>query len=408
MSERRINYFFPYAGDVGHFETSLTRAFLALLNLSPLVHAYFASLVREKNPALPSFIELQPQSFRLGLEVSSMISQGGDAVLVHLTGAPSPSPATITVTEEGRRYDAVLNYDCGWTIVIEAKIGIANKKDATANVPQNIHGCVAEISWNNLIEIIWRLIECELLIGTEERLARQFLEYVETNFESLCPYSTLARCSGNATRIRARCTQILRGIGPTDGDRLDLGAGNIARFALLVHDNADQSLALCLYPGDTIGQARKFYEPRHIEDMLNLRERGWSIRPNLHLAFMQRNYVWTQVDAEIEEYLSFWLQRMPQHGQTSAGDESKLGLLTAFNDLVRHRLASECDRPEFIKEFMETARREMNICPGLQVTYQWSLKEADNLDSRGLFAEQVQTRLREALAAWGQTLQKEP
>jgi len=408
MSERRLNYFFPYSGDVGHFETSLTRAFLALLNLSPLVHAYFVSLVREKNPALPTFMELQPQFFRLALEVSSMISQGGDAVLVHLTGTPSSSPATITVTEEGRRYDAILNYDCGWTVLIEAKIGMADKKDASANAAQNIHGCIAEISWNSLIETIWRLIECELLIGTEEKLARQFLEYVETKFESLCPYSTLARCGGNAARIRARCTQILRGIGPTDGDRLDLGAGNIARFALLVHDKADQSLALCLYPADTIGQARKFYARRYIEDTLRLRERGWSVYPNLHLAFMQRNYVWTQVDAEIEDYLSLWLERMPQHGQTTAGDESKLGFLTAFNDLVQNRLASESDRPEFTKEFMDTARREMNICPGLRVTYHWSLNEADNLDSHGLFTEHVRNRLREALAAWGQTVHKGP
>jgi hypothetical protein len=128
----------------------------------------------------------------------------------------------------------------------------------------------------------------------------------------------------------------------------------------------------------------------------------------VHLAFMQRNYVWTQVDAEIEEYLSLWLERMPQHGQTTAGYESKLGFLAAFDDLVRQRLASESDRPEFVKEFMDTARREMNICPGLKVTSHWSLKEADHLDSQGIFAEQVQTRLREALAAWGQTLQAEP
>jgi len=407
MSERRLNYFFPYSGDVGHYETSLTRAYFALLNLCPVVHAHFVSMVREKNPALPPFIELQPQSFGVALEVSSVTSQSGDAVLVHLTGAPSPSPANIAITEEDRRYDAVLAYDCGWTVLIEAKIGAADQKDATANIPQNIHGCVAEITWNDLIETIWRLIECGLLIGTEEKLARQFLEYVETKFENLCPYSTLARCGGNAARVGARCTQILRGIGRTDGDRLDLGTGKSARFALLVHNNAEHSLALCLCPGDTIGQARKFYAPGYVECTLRLRDRGWRIYPNLHLAFMQRNYVWTRVDAGIEEYLSLWLERMQQHGQTAAGDEAKLGFVTAFNDLVRHRLASESDRAAFIKEFIGTARREMNICPGVQVTYHWSLNEADKLDSQGIFAEEVRNRLSEALAAWGQVLPRE-
>jgi len=406
MSERHLNYFFPYSGDVGHFETSLTRGFFALLNLSPVVHAHFVNTVREINSALPTFMDLQPQTSRLALEVSNLDSQG-DAVLVHLTGNPSANPASITITDEGRRYDAVLTYDCGWTVLVEAKIGAADQKDATANIPQKIHGRAVEISWNDLIEAIWGLIECGLLTGTEERLARQFLEYVETKFESLCPYSTLARCGGSPSRVNARCTQILRGIGQTNGIRLDLGAGESARFALLVYNKEGHTLALCLYPGDTIGQARTFYAPPHVENTLHLRDLGWELDPNLHLAFMQRNYVWTKVDVGIDEYLSFWLERMPQHGQTSAGDEAKLGFKTAFEDLIRHQLASESDRPAFVKEFMSTARREMNICPGVEVTYSWPLGEAEKLDNQGFFAEKVCDRLREALAAWGQTLPKE-
>jgi hypothetical protein len=76
MSQRRLNYFFPYAGDVGHFETSLTRAFLALLNLSSVVHSHFVSLVREKNPALPAFTELQRKSRFAG--VTPLIKMNSD------------------------------------------------------------------------------------------------------------------------------------------------------------------------------------------------------------------------------------------------------------------------------------------------------------------------------------------
>lgn len=407
MPERYLNYFFPYSGEVGHFETSLTRAYFALLNLCPVVHAHFIETVRESNRALPPFIDLQPQSSRLSLEVSNLTSQGGDVVVVHLTGTPSLNPANITKTDEERRYDAVLTYDCGWTVLIEAKIGAADQKDATANFPQNIQGRAVEINWNDSIEAIWRLIECGLLIGTEERLARQFLEYVENKFESLCPYSTLARCGESAARVSARCTQILRGIGRADGDRLDLGRGASARFALLVHNKEARTLTLCLYPGDTIGQARTFYAPRYVENTLLLRDRGWGLEPNLHLAFMQTNCVWPKVGKSIDEYLRFWLERMPQHRQTSAGDQEKRGFLAAFDDLVRHRLASDSDQPAFKKEFIETARREMNICPGIRVNYSWPLKEAAKLDSQGLFAKDVCDRLREALGTWGQPLPKE-
>jgi hypothetical protein len=408
---QHLNYFFPYSGDVAQFEISLTRAFFALLNLCPVVHAHLIEMVRERNSELPAFFDLQPQSFGLALEVSSLDAAEGDAALVHLTGVGSPpaAPTNITQTDAGRRYDAVLTYDCGWAILFEAKIGAADQKDATTNIPHNLRGCIAKISWNDLIEAIWRLIECGLLRDTEEKLARQFLEYVETKFERLCPYSTLARCDSSVTRVGARCTQILRGIGPADGDRLDLGP-EVARFGYLVYNSEKHFVALRLYPADTIAQAQKFYTPRHVEGTLRLRDLDrWSVDPNLHLAFMNKNLVWTQVGITLAEYLHLWLERMPRHGQTAARDQEKSGFTAAFNELVNSRLASdELDRTAFAQHFVTANRITMNICPGVFAEYRWPLTEAEKLDSQGRFSSEVRVRLLEALAAWGQTLPTQP
>jgi hypothetical protein len=410
MPGHHLNYFFPYSGDVAHYETSLTRAFFALVGLSPLVHEHVIETIRQANQDLPRFIDLRPESSSLALEVSSIDRETGNALLVHLTGAPPETPASSTKTDAGRRYDAVLTYDCGWTVLFETKIGGADRKDATANIPHTLSERVVDIRWNDLIETIWRLIECGLLCGTEERVAQQFLEYVETEFESLCPYSTLGRCGGSPTRIKARCLQILRSFGPADRDRLDLGEGAIARFSCLVYNAEKRFLALCLWPGDTIRQAREFYTQAHVEGTLRLREghQHWSIEPNLHLAFMQKNYVWTQVNLSLEDYLQLWVERMPHHGRTLARDEAKSGFVAAFNDLVSGMLASESDRPAFGEHFLATSRREMNICPGLAIVFEWPLAEAENLDRLGRFSGEVNARLREGLAAWGQTLPVEP
>ena len=358
---------------------------------------------REGTRPCPAFIDLQPQSFVLALEASSLDAAEGDAVLVHLTGASQADPTKITTTDARRRHDAVLTYDCGWTILFESKIGAADSKDATVNIPHNLHGRVAEISWNVLIEDIWRLVESGLLQGAEEKLAGQFFEYVETKFESLCPYSTLARCGGSVARIGARCTRILRGIGSIDVDKLDFGQLAIARFGFLVYEEG--FVALRLYPADTIDQARKFYTLRHVESTLRLRDMDrWNVDPNLHLAFASKNLVWTQVGMTLEGYLHHWLERMPQHGQTAAADEGKSGFRTAFDSLVNEQLASESDCPSFAQHFIGTERRKMNICPGVRAEYRWRLTEAERLDSQGRFSAEVRARLIEALAAWEQTL----
>ena len=72
MPGHHLNYFFPYSGDVAHYETSLTRAFFALVGLSPLVHEHVIETIRQANQDLPRFIDLRPESSSLALEVSSI------------------------------------------------------------------------------------------------------------------------------------------------------------------------------------------------------------------------------------------------------------------------------------------------------------------------------------------------
>ena len=411
MANTHLNYFFPYSGDVGHFETSLTRAFFTLLNLSPVLHAHLIGMIRDQAPALPlpSFFDLQPESFRLDLELGSQnpSCEYENAVLVHFTGTPAPRPASAAKTEDSRRYDAVLAYDSGWAFLCESKIGAADQKDTHARVSGTLHG-VVEIGWNGLIEAVWRLMECGLLCRTDEKLAEQFLEYVETKFENLSPYSSIARCRGSRARVDARCTQILRGFGTAFGNKLDLGMGAMARYAVLRHaagKGKDESfVVLGLYPADTINQARRFYTKANIEATVRLKQRGWDVYPDLHLSFMQTSCLLLKGNRRLDEYLRYWLDHMPQHGQIVVNDDVKNSFLVAFEQLVAEGFASESDRSGFAQQFIDTRRTKMNICPGVGAEYYWPLKRAEELDAQGRFAAEISERLQEALGSWGQAL----
>lgn len=403
MPQHHLNYFFPYTGDVSHFETSLTRAFFALVNLCPVVHAQLLNMVREQVKDFPSFFDLHEHSFNL--EASEITSSQEDAptYLVHLTGVSSAGKATITKADSERRYDAIIEYETGMRLVFESKKGAANQKDSTIGKTHKFEEQIIHLRWNDLVEAISRLIESKMLRGTDEELAKQFVAYVEMKFPRLCPYSTLARCQRNPIRVQEFCLQLLRSIGgTTEGKKIDFGQGEIARFGFLKYDDDKKVISLYLYPADTVGQARKFYKQEFVEQTLALQDKGWFLDANLHLAFMQKNYVWTAVMIPLGDYLQYWLKRISTLTAVKAADRKKNEFVSAFNVLVEAKMADEADRKDFIRYFMETNRTTMNICPGLAVKFDWSLDEAEKLDAaEGGFLAVVRNRLAEGLAAWG-------
>lgn len=48
-------------------------------------------------------------------------------------------------------------------------------------------------------------------------------------------------------------------------------------------------ILLEMYAGDTISQAREFFEKVRLDDLLALRQRDWELVPNMHFAFAAKH-----------------------------------------------------------------------------------------------------------------------
>ena len=66
--------------------------------------------------------------------------------------------------------------------------------------------------------------------------------------------------------------------------------------------------------GDTIKQARRFFENVRVDEFLVLEEKGWIIEPNLHFAFMAKHLCWAKgTTVSNRDYFEYW------HGEGEIG-----------------------------------------------------------------------------------------
>src|SRR5690606_30905425 len=70
-----------------------------------------------------------------------------------------------------------------------------------------------------------------------------------------------------------------------------------------------------IYPADTVGQAREFFQRVDRDAFLALESHGWEIQPNLHFSHVQKHIVWAQSSLGVAEYLDYFLANSDQIGR---------------------------------------------------------------------------------------------
>ena len=124
-----------------------------------------------------------------------------------------------------------------------------------------------------------------------------------------------------------RCRQALAlaapraevGVFPTQGGRID--SGTWARLTLLKTTSVQyaylnpldsKQVALRVFPGDTLTQARALYaDASRIDGVLKLkRQREWDVQPNMHFGFRESGQAWLSTTADVEAYTNYWLAAM--------------------------------------------------------------------------------------------------
>ena len=161
-------------------------------------------------------------------------------------------------------------------------------------------------------------------------------------------------------------------------------------------------LGAFLGPGDSIIQARRLYTSIDAKRLLALTECGWDIKPNFHLAHMQKNLIWTTATMPLADYVAYWQeqQRFSNIGQVEIVDKD--AFWRDVDKWQRIGLIVEADRAKIVDKFLNTKRTRVNVCPGLNVIFRWDSATAIDMDNRSCLSQDVKTKIQDALATWNQ------
>ncbi len=412
-----LNYFEPYKGKEPHHEDQLTRAFLVILRMIPLVQTTFIDLIRSYQilnshyRVLPTLTEPQMKRDKIQTQVTSINDSQGYLVSLLMTNENWTPENKIENVDRGARYDGVIYFDSDpkWILVIENKPWSENvwEEQLKPSIAEDSEIEIVEdpvgIDWKEVIERLSALLQKQLVHGAEALLIEDFLTFVDMHFGYLNPFSEFSICKDDPYLINRRCVRILESIGEVQDQYIDLGSNDLParRIYLSIKTEPDNKwcIELKIYPGDIMPQARALYKSLDTDALLKLTKNGWDIDPNLHFSHIQKHLYWA-TPLDLADYINFWKQH-PQMIRQIKRDSSDFR--DFFQQLLLLKLIGQKDVSGLEKCFNN--KNQLRTFPGLSCIYRWHQEEALRLDdSKGTFIGEVRKRIKILLDTWGQEL----
>jgi len=164
------------------------------------------------------------------------------------------------------------------------------------------------------------------------------------------------------------------------------------KYAYLLQQSA--SLELRLYPGDTLTEARVLYQdPARVDGLLRLRDEGWRLRPDFHFGFAARGFANTESRLDADQYIAYWVTRIPRLSQFLRDDWNH-----ELQRLIDDGIFDPEDKPQFDRDFTQTARDSAAPRPGILLSRGWSPEQVHVED----FPSVLNSALKQALNALGE------
>ncbi|MGD1098687.1 MAG: hypothetical protein ABSB35_42760 [Bryobacteraceae bacterium] len=430
----RLNYFNPYQSKGAWHEDQLTRAFLVVVRMVPLALSAFLDLIRDRQTTakserpLPSLSDLLVQDLAIHTQKEQVPQTTGRLISVVMTDEHWPPESPVQQSDRGARYDGVLCFDPDWIIVIENKPLHVNiwADQVNPSLPLEGHEIVIDprlvvLQWGDVVNRLTALLDVNWLGSTDRQLVSDFLDFLDEQFEYLNPYDTFGRCKDSMVLLHKRCEKILEAIAPGQvkwqgswsthyfelKSARQRSEAPVKRCALYPKQSGeDVSIELAMYPGDTMNQARSFY--KYLSEygatpFLNLKNQGWSVKTNFHFGFFQKGFGHgVKTTLSVEDYLRYW-------GASARPIEQILpdehGFESSLRSLVADGLIAESDVLSVSTKAVALGAINLNVIPGVEVIYRWSLADAAAIDKKkdGM-VEEVRRKTNEAIATWGGVL----
>lgn len=411
-----LNYFQPYTSD-SQKENSLTRAFMSLLRLCPLIRHGFYEMIREKalekipvdaETTIPPLHKLSSLDVSIDIQKQSL-PQNSQYLSVLLSNDTIPLQETIKPEERTAQYDGIFSID-NITFFIENKpynnIGewqlCPSNKDLVTSEGQDffLYDFAVNVTWREIITHLNHIVEALTLDEAQKILIDDFLTYVDAIFPDLNPFDKFHLCKSQQL-VQRRIESLFKAIKSEENEVLwhkgwayylpTPGYQYIERIgAPLEYDpeKEDWHFYLTLILADTTRQARALYgnTSLNLECMLKLREKeGWEVRPDFHIGHMQRHLIYFETEPEnLEKYIQYW--RNNDCGQISA-DLGEPNVFTALDIYLKKLdqegviIYDEVKKAQVVEQFSgNSQRKSVNIRPGLYVGKYYPKQVAERLD----------------------------
>lgn len=416
-----VNIFSPFNSRPEGHEDRLSWAFLIALKYEPSLQELFRSIVvsripREWLPSSPVWDSAVVQT-----QTSNVGTRGTHIVSVLISDASLRRAVGVAPLDRVARYDGVVEYADGLTVVIENKPDHRNARDeqfspsarTLDSETQVVFGELVTLTWADLLERMLVFAGSNTASFAGRQLVRDFLENVRRTYPTLSPFRTFAICGGQEEALARRCDGLLAELAERLG--LEIGQkpgkpnyvyrpGKIAQEVHISAEGGGQGetwrLRLSLWPGDTTDQARRFFQSVNWPQFTALEEDGWSIIPNLHFSFMSSQLVWASSTWPIERFYQHF-KDVGHFGQRRADADALRPLLTEW---LSEGLITKNDLTALERHFLETRRTHINIIPGFHIYREWAAQTVIDAERTGELSELLLKSLATPLATWGESL----
>ena len=420
----KLNVFARYEPET---ENHLTWALMNLIRVSPIIRAAFLDLVRDKQERpIPSLTTLREWECVVQTQTGTLVAEEGRLVAVGITAEGRDVDAETQPTDRTAIYDGVVTFIApesqrhqqeSWTLTVESKLGPEvgswqlNPSKASLGEEQQIavDPQAVILAWRDIVSTLTDLELRGLVSPAEEVLIRDFIDYVADKHPELNPFDHFAVCRNNLGLLNRRCEAILREIEPTEAWQRSspIIAVEFSAFKQIhLHADAAQKdarawwITLDLWPGDTMTQAREFWPKVDAEQLLELQDKGWHLKPNLHFSFMATHLHWADTSLTVDRYVELW--KSGEMEISSLYPDNAGSYRHNWDYLVAKDLISPADVKPLEKVTTQTNRDRISMSPGLGISYEWLVERAIQLDRDGAFVREVKERVREATETWGE------
>lgn len=413
-----LNIFNSFKNKANYHEDELTRVFLVTIKNITLAQIAFIDMIRDEMlntgcmQVIPSLTEINSKVISVETQISNsnqlfQAMTGRRLVSIIISDDKLFTERNISKSERNAIYDGVIVYDPSWLLIIENKPDVSNVwlEQLNPNIPNEIEieKIPVTLSWRKIIERFSSLIEKNMLSGLERNIMNDFLEFIDTEFPQLNPFSKLSICKDNQYLLNKRCIAIMEQINMGEvkyhigwKDYICVNMDSIKQIALSSNfENEEWNIWLEMHPGDTMNQARCFYRNLNSSKFLGLKSKGWDLSPNMHFSFRASNLVWTNTNISIENYVRYWEDNVDSLGQVCNTEFTEY-----FKRLESEGMLSTEDWDLLNKNIINTNMQRINVCPGMNIFYWWTKKEATELDNGTKFIDIVKHKIAEAIETW--------